>query len=195
MFIKILCSTDLNATSNEAVKKAVQLAHQYNSKIIMLNIHEEFMTKEAMGMLRVSIDKMKLMCVEKGYCYFAVDQLNDGSFIGFIGFCYQTYESQFTPSVDIGWRLNKKYWNNGFATEGAKKCLDYGFNKLGLKNIISTTPINLASFSWFLGFIHRPMIRKARMRVRAIPFDCNHKGLNISRVSWGIMHCQYTQFI
>ena len=60
MFIKILCATDLNTTSNEAVKKAVQLAHQYNSKIIMLNVHEEFMTKEEMGMLRVSIDKMKL---------------------------------------------------------------------------------------------------------------------------------------
>ena len=42
------------------MKKAVQLAHQYNSKIIMLNVHEEFMTKEEMGMLRVSIDAMKL---------------------------------------------------------------------------------------------------------------------------------------
>ena len=60
MFIKILCATDLNAASNVAVKKAVQFAHQYNSKIIMLNVHEEFMTKEEMGMLRVSIDTMKL---------------------------------------------------------------------------------------------------------------------------------------
>jgi len=59
MFIKILCATDLNAASNEAVKKAVQLAHQYNSKIIMLNVQEEFMTKDEMGMLRVSIDTMK----------------------------------------------------------------------------------------------------------------------------------------
>ena len=59
MFKKILCATDLNDGSSEAVKKAVQLAHQYNSQIIMLNIHEEFMTKEEMGMLRVSIDTMK----------------------------------------------------------------------------------------------------------------------------------------
>jgi len=87
------------------------------------------------------IDRMKLMYIEKGYCYFAVNQLKDESFIGFIGLCYQTYESQFTPGVDIGWRLNKKYWNNGLATEGAKKCLDYGLNKLGLKKIIATTPI------------------------------------------------------
>ena len=59
MFTKILCATDLNPASNEAIKKAVQIAHQYNSKIIMLNVHEEFMTKEEMGMLRVSIDTMK----------------------------------------------------------------------------------------------------------------------------------------
>ena len=59
MFIKILCATDLNFASSEAVKRAAQLAHQYDSKIIMLNVHEEFMTKEEMGMLRVSIDSMK----------------------------------------------------------------------------------------------------------------------------------------
>ena len=59
MFSKILCPTDLSVASNAAVKKTVQIAHQYNSKIIMLNIHEEFMTKEEMGMLRVSIDTMK----------------------------------------------------------------------------------------------------------------------------------------
>ena len=87
------------------------------------------------------IDRMKLMYIEKGYCYFAVDQLKDESFIGFIGLCYQTYESQFTPSVDIGWRLNKKYWNYGLATEGAKKCLNYGFNVIELKNSISTSRI------------------------------------------------------
>ena len=60
MFKTILCATDLNVASSEAVTKAVQLAHQYDSQIIMLNVHEEFMTKEEMGMLRVSIDTMKL---------------------------------------------------------------------------------------------------------------------------------------
>jgi len=60
MFTKILCATDLNATSSAAVEKAVQLAHQFNSNIIMLNVHEEFMTNEEMGMLRVSIDSMKV---------------------------------------------------------------------------------------------------------------------------------------
>ena len=60
MFKNILCATDLNIASSEAVIRAVQLAHQYNSKIIMLNVHEEFMSKEELGMLRVSIGSMKL---------------------------------------------------------------------------------------------------------------------------------------
>ena len=55
MFKKILCATNLNDTSKFAIKKAVQLAHQYDSKIILLNVHEEFMTKEEMEMLRVRV--------------------------------------------------------------------------------------------------------------------------------------------
>ena len=59
MFKKILCATDLNVASSAAVIRAVQLAHQYDSKIIMLNVHEEFMSKEELGMVRVSIGSMK----------------------------------------------------------------------------------------------------------------------------------------
>ena len=59
MFANILCATDLNDASSQAVSKAVQLAHQYNSNVIMLNVHEEFMSQEEMGMLRVSMETMK----------------------------------------------------------------------------------------------------------------------------------------
>ena len=59
MFKNILCATDLNDASNQAVKTAVQMAHQYNAIITMLNVQEEFMTKDERGMLRVSIDVMK----------------------------------------------------------------------------------------------------------------------------------------
>ena len=42
-----------------ALKKAVQIAHQFGSKITLLNVHEEFMDKEEREMLRVSVNKMK----------------------------------------------------------------------------------------------------------------------------------------
>jgi nucleotide-binding universal stress UspA family protein len=59
MFNHILCPTDLKKRSDIAVKKAVQIAHQFGSKITLLNIHEDFMDKEEREMLRVSVDKMK----------------------------------------------------------------------------------------------------------------------------------------
>jgi nucleotide-binding universal stress UspA family protein len=59
MFNHILCPTDLKERSDVAVKKAVQIAHQFGSKITLLNVHEEFMDKEERKMLRVSVDKMK----------------------------------------------------------------------------------------------------------------------------------------
>ena len=59
MFNHILCPTDLKERSDIAVKKAVQIAHQFGSKITLLNIHADFMDKDEREMLRVSVDKMK----------------------------------------------------------------------------------------------------------------------------------------
>jgi RimJ/RimL family protein N-acetyltransferase len=51
---------------------------------------------------------------EDGYTYYAVDILatknKPAAFIGFTGLLLQTYESPFTPNVDIGWRLKKAAW-------------------------------------------------------------------------------------
>jgi nucleotide-binding universal stress UspA family protein len=59
MFNHILCPIDLKERSDIAVIKAVQIAHQFGSKITLLNIHEDFMDKDEREMLRVSVDKMK----------------------------------------------------------------------------------------------------------------------------------------
>ncbi len=88
-------------------------------------------------------------CYEKhGYCYYAAEELASGKVIGFIGIHWQTFEADFTPCTDIGWRLNKKYWNKGYATEGAKRCLEYAFDELNLKKIYSMASLgNVKSFN------------------------------------------------
>ncbi len=86
------------------------------------------------------IFRMQEMQKEKGFCYFAVDILETNEFIGFIGLCEQTYLEELGSFVDIGWRLKKSSWNQGYATEGAKACLDYGFNTIGLEKIYSVAP-------------------------------------------------------
>jgi len=77
----------------------------------------------------------------KGFCYYAVDILEKGTLIGFIGLHEQTFEADFNPCIDIGWRLGKQAWNKGYATEGAKRCLQYGFENLGFESIKSMAPI------------------------------------------------------
>ena len=89
------------------------------------------------------VERMKNQFADNGFCYFAVDKLEDNEFIGFIGLSEQTYDSDFTPCVDIGWRIKSSEWNKGFATEGAKKCLDYALKDLKLENVYSiATKIN-----------------------------------------------------
>ena len=58
-----------------------------------------------------------------------------------IGLAYQKYETDFTPAIDIGWRLKRDAWGKGYATEGAKKCLEYGFDKLDIERIISVCTV------------------------------------------------------
>lgn len=87
------------------------------------------------------IKKMERLFSQKRYCYFATEELVSGEFIGFIGLAEKEFEAAFTPCVDIGWRLAKSHWGKGYATEGAKRCLQYGFEELKLSNIKSTAPL------------------------------------------------------
>ncbi|AXT50073.1 N-acetyltransferase [Aquimarina sp. BL5] len=90
--------------------------------------------------------RMQKQFTKNDFCYFAVDILDSKDFIGFIGLCEQSYLEHQDTFVDIGWRLKKSVWNQGYATEGAKACLDFGFNTIGLNEIYSVaSEINLKS--------------------------------------------------
>lgn len=53
----------------------------------------------------------------------------------FLGWCGLKYDENLNET-DIGFRFFEQFWNQGFATESAKACIDYGFKKLNLKTII-----------------------------------------------------------
>ncbi|MAL13162.1 MAG: GNAT family N-acetyltransferase, partial [Algoriphagus sp.] len=68
-----------------------------------------------------------------------------GELAGTIGLGRKDFEASFTPCIDIGWRLAKKYWNQGLASEGALACIGYA-SQLGLEEIYSyATSANHAS--------------------------------------------------
>ena len=87
-------------------------------------------------------NKMKKLCEDKSYCYFAAEILETKEFIGFIGLCYQEYKAEFTPCTDIGWRLKTSAWNMGYATEGARACMDYAFKELNLEKVYAVASAN-----------------------------------------------------
>lgn len=68
---------------------------------------------------------------------YAVELKENKEFIGFIGFHKAVFASDFTPCIEIGWRLKKDAWSKGYATEGAKACIEYGFNELDIEEIYS----------------------------------------------------------
>jgi len=89
-----------------------------------------------------SFGSLKKHYEDHGYTFFAVDLLEENSFIGFIGLVNTKFESHFTPCVEIGWRLMKEYWGRGLATEGARACINYAFDVLGLDSVYSFTPMS-----------------------------------------------------
>jgi RimJ/RimL family protein N-acetyltransferase len=74
-----------------------------------------------------------------GYCLLACVIKENHTFIGFVGLKRTLFNSSFTPAIEVGWRLNKDYWNKGYATEAAKAVIKWGFEKIGLKEIVSFT--------------------------------------------------------
>lgn len=92
------------------------------------------------------IHKMNEQYNKLNYTLFAAIEKESHNLIGFIGLNSPSWESHFTPCVEIGWRLESKFWGKGYATEGAMAVLDYGFNQCGLNEIVAlTVPQNIRS--------------------------------------------------
>jgi RimJ/RimL family protein N-acetyltransferase len=92
------------------------------------------------------VDRAQAHFQQHGFGPFAVELSQNGAFVGFIGLVVPAFQAHFTPCVEIGWRIAAPHWNQGLATEGALACVRYGFDTVGLEEIVSfTVPDNLAS--------------------------------------------------
>ena len=113
-----------------------------NSDLEVMRFFEKPLPKEdTLAMM----ERMERLYEEKGFCYFAVEHLADQSLIGTIGLGWKTFEADFTPTVDLGYRIGKAWWNQGFSTEGAAACLDYA-RQVQIPKVVAMASIgNLAS--------------------------------------------------
>lgn len=74
-----------------------------------------------------------------GWGLWAVSIKSGPKFIGYIGLKHVVPSLPCAPAVEIGWRLIFEEWGKGYATEGAKAALHYGFDTIDLVEIVSLT--------------------------------------------------------
>jgi ribosomal-protein-alanine N-acetyltransferase len=58
----------------------------------------------------------------------------------YIGWCGLKYLPEANKN-DVGFRLMKKYWNKGYATEAAIKSLELGFHRFNMESIVAHADI------------------------------------------------------
>lgn len=101
-----------------------------------------------------------------GYGRWAVIDKSNHAFLGWCGLKYD----KALDETDIGFRFFETHWNKGYATESAKACIEYGFEKLHLTTIIGRAMLeNVASIK---------VLQKIGLTFeREFDFDTHNKGV------------------
>lgn len=81
---------------------------------------------------------------EDGYGYWRAELRESGEPVGQVGLLRQEFDGR--TAVGLGYIIHRPYWRQGYAREGARACLDYGFGELGLREIaVLIRPENVPS--------------------------------------------------
>ncbi len=91
------------------------------------------------------VDRIEAFFAEHGWGLWAAERVDTGAFIGFIGLGVPRFEATFLPGVEVGWRLAKEHWGQGFAPEGAREALRFAFDDLSLPEVLSFTAVGNAN--------------------------------------------------
>jgi RimJ/RimL family protein N-acetyltransferase len=89
-----------------------------------------------------SIDMWQAQFSERGWSNWAAEIRSTGEFIGFVGLSIPKRLLPFSPCVEVGWRLARAHWRQGFATEAARAALRVGFEQIGLDEVVSFTSLS-----------------------------------------------------
>lgn len=91
-------------------------------------------------------ERCQALIARHGWGFWAVECKATQAFIGMVGLHAQPDALPFSPCVEIGWRLAHHCWGRGHASEAAGAALRFGFDSLGLEEIVAFTAIgNLRS--------------------------------------------------
>lgn len=83
-------------------------------------------------------ERIQTEFASNGWGLYAVEVKATGKFIGYVGLHEIGFEADFTPGIEIGWRLAADYHNQGYATEAARAVLELA-QKSGITRLYSFT--------------------------------------------------------
>jgi RimJ/RimL family protein N-acetyltransferase len=91
--------------------------------------------------------------------------------------------------VEVGWRLASEHWGRGYATEAARESLRFGFEEVGLEEIVSfTVPQNERSRRVMdrIGLVRDPSgdFDHPRVDAAAYPHLVRHVFYRLDREAW-----------
>ena len=85
------------------------------------------------------VDKFQEHFDKHGFGLYALERKEDGAFMGFTGLQHVPFKADFTPAIEIAWRLDYEFWGKGYGTEAAQAVIDHGLNALELSEIVAFT--------------------------------------------------------
>lgn len=92
---------------------------------------------------REIIEFIRKQYVDNGIGRWAMISKETGEFMGWTGFkLMKELTNNHVNYYDLGYRLIKRFWGKGYATESAKACLQYGFGELKLDKIYGMADTN-----------------------------------------------------
>jgi RimJ/RimL family protein N-acetyltransferase len=92
----------------------------------------------------VAAERIRRELAERGFGLWAVEAPGVAPFVGFTGLSVPRFSAHFTPCVEIGWRIAREHWGRGYAPEAARAAFAFGFERLGLDEIVSFTAVGNA---------------------------------------------------
>ncbi|SOE09021.1 Protein N-acetyltransferase, RimJ/RimL family [Streptomyces sp. 2323.1] len=84
-----------------------------------------------------SIERARQNWDENGYGLLCVIVRETEQLAGWVALAEPAFLPEILPAVEIGWRLARKFWGYGFATEAAGGLLEFGFGSCGLDRVVS----------------------------------------------------------
>jgi RimJ/RimL family protein N-acetyltransferase len=79
---------------------------------------------------------------EQGFGMCSVIVRNTGQYAGWVTLAVPAFLPEILPAVEIGWKLRRQCWGQGYATEAATELLRFGFTGAGLDRIVSIRHID-----------------------------------------------------